>query len=88
MNQMGTSISGRRDGFPAVIQHDSPLSANTCGGPLVTLDGKVIGINIARSGRVETFALPSDVVQSYLEDLKDGKYAPTTQPTTAPSTRP
>ena len=86
MNQMGTSISARRDGFPAVIQHDSPLTANTCGGPLVSLEGKVIGINIARSGRVESFALPSDVVQSYLEDLKAGKYAPTTQP--APSTQP
>jgi len=88
MNQMGTSVSSRRAGFPAVIQHDSLLSSTTCGGPLVTLDGKVIGINIARSGRVESFALPSDLVQGYLEDLKTGKYPPTTQPTTAPADEP
>ena len=28
------------------------------GGPLATLEGKVVGINIARVDRVTTFALP------------------------------
>ena len=90
MNRMGGELSSRRSGFPAVIQHDSLLSPSTCGGPLVTLDGKAIGINIARSGRVESFALPADVVQSYLEDLKAGKYSPTTQPAedAVPATQP
>jgi serine protease Do len=88
MNKMGTQLSTRRAGFPAVFQHDSILSPTTCGGPLVTLEGKAIGINIARSGRVESFALPADVVQSYLEDLKAGKY-PTSQPSEdAPTTQP
>ena len=90
MNRMGGQLSSRRTGFPAVIQHDSLLSPTTCGGPLVTLDGKAIGINIARSGRVESFALPADVVQSYLTDLKSGKYPATTQPSdrALPTTQP
>ena len=64
-----------------------------CGGPLVDLSGKVIGINIARAGRTETYALPADVVQALLGPLENGKLAPvnanaphavTTQPTTLP----
>ena len=81
MNQMGGPLSSRNANFPAVIQHDTVLLPNQCGGPLVTLDGKAIGVNIARAGRVESFALPADVVQGLLGDLKSGKLAP-------PSTRP
>src|SRR5262249_54405804 len=46
------------------------------GGPLVDLDGKAVGINIARAGRVESFAVPSDTVLALLPDLKSGKLAP------------
>jgi serine protease Do len=58
----GGPLSTRRSGFPEVIQHDCPLQPNQCGGPLVDLDGDVVGINIARAGRVETYALPAHVV--------------------------
>src|SRR5262249_11927645 len=44
-----------------------------CGGPLVDLDGKTVGINIARAGRTETYAIPSEEVQALLADLKSGK---------------
>jgi serine protease Do len=40
-----------------------------CGGPLVDLDGKVIGINIARASRVSTYALPSKLVKQLLGSL-------------------
>jgi len=33
-----------------------------CGGPLMNLDGKAVGLNIARAGRVASYALPSSVV--------------------------
>ena len=46
------------------------------GGPLVDLDGRVLGLNIARAGRVETWALPGDVIQPIMADLKAGKYSP------------
>lgn len=74
-NAMGGALSGRRTGFPMVIQHDTVIRPTDCGGPLVDLDGNVLGINIARAGRVETWALPGDVIQPILKDLKAGKYA-------------
>jgi len=51
-------ISLRNDNFPEVLQHDIPLLPTDMGGPVATLEGKVVGINIARVDRVTTFALP------------------------------
>jgi serine protease Do len=84
MNRMGSQLSERRDGFAMILQHDTVLRPEECGGPLVDLDGKVIGINISRSGRVESLAIPSEAVTPILRDLMSGKLAPPT-PTAAPS---
>jgi RNA polymerase sigma factor (TIGR02999 family) len=35
------------------------LKPEECGGPLVDVDGRAVGLNIARAGRVETLALPA-----------------------------
>lgn len=75
-NQLGSKLSDRRTGFPMVLQHDTVLRPVDCGGPLVDLDGKVIGINIARAGRTETFAIPTEAIKPLLDDLKSGKLAP------------
>jgi serine protease Do len=75
-NAMGGALSGRRTGFPKVIQHDTVIRPTDCGGPLVDLDGRVLGINIARAGRVETWTIPGDVIQPVLKELKEGKSAP------------
>jgi serine protease Do len=76
MNELGSDLSHRRSGFPVIFQHDTVLAPSDCGGPIVDLDGKVIGINIARAGRTETYAIPSEAVQPLLDDLKSGKLAP------------
>lgn len=73
-NTMGGSLSDRRGGFSKVIQHDTVLNPKQCGGPLVDLEGNVLGINIARAGRVETWTLPSDVIDPVLTELKAGKF--------------
>jgi serine protease Do len=75
-NSMGSELSGRRTGFPAILQTDLVVDAKNCGGPIVDLDGKVLGISIARAGRVETWILPGEIIRPLLEDLKSGKYAP------------
>ncbi len=75
-NRMGGELSGRRDGFPAVLQHDTVLQPVDCGGPLVDLDGRVVGINIARAGRTETYAIPTGEILPLLDELKSGKLAP------------
>ncbi len=69
-NSMGSKLSDRRTGFPIILQHDSVLKPNDCGGPLVNLDGKVLGINIARAGRTESYAIPSEAVTPLLDRLK------------------
>jgi serine protease Do len=73
---MGTTLSKRRGEFPAILQHDTGLKPEDCGGPLVDLDGKTVAINISRSGRTETFAIPAEEVQAVLADLKSGKLVP------------
>ena len=61
-NQLGGRLSRRRDNFPLVVQHDTVLSPEDCGGPLLDIDGKGIGLNIARAGRTESYALTKATV--------------------------
>jgi serine protease Do len=68
--RMGGELSRRRDGFPAVFSHDAMLPPENCGGPLVDLSGAAVGINISRSGRIETLALPADVVQESITRMR------------------
>jgi len=75
-NSMGSVLSGRRTGFTEVLQTDMVVDAKDCGGPVVDLDGNVLGISIARAGRVETWVLPSEVIRPLLPALKAGKFAP------------
>ncbi|HZZ29447.1 MAG TPA: trypsin-like peptidase domain-containing protein [Pirellulales bacterium] len=76
MNEMGGALSYRSFSFPKVIQHDTVLRPADCGGPLVDLSGKVVGINIARAGRTESYAVPADNVRKLLADLENGHLAP------------
>jgi serine protease Do len=75
-NRLGGSLSNRRGGFPTVLQHDTVLLPKHCGGPLVGLDGKALGINIARAGRTETYAIPSELILTLIPELKSGKHPP------------
>ncbi len=69
-NELGSQLSRRRFGFPQVFQHDAVVKPTDCGGPVVDLDGQVVGFNIARAGRTETYAIPTDVVLERIEHLK------------------
>jgi S1-C subfamily serine protease len=74
-NEVGNFASGvnRHDtGFGEVIQHDGLLLPYECGGPLVDLAGRFIGMNIARSDRTKTFALTSSVIRSALKRMRKG----------------
>ncbi|MEM0925840.1 MAG: serine protease, partial [Planctomycetota bacterium] len=54
----------RLSGFDAVMQHDTVLLPNQCGGPVLDSSGNVVGLNIARAGRVISYALPSSLVNA------------------------
>ena len=75
-NRMGSTLSVKRAGFPTIFQHDMVVKPTDCGGPVVNLEGEVIGINIARAGRTESYAIPSEAIQPLLVDLRSGKLAP------------
>lgn len=79
MNRLG-AVPSRRDGnFPNVFQHDTPLFPEHCGGPIVDLDGQVVGLNIARKGRAASFALPSGYVRTLVDDLLRNEVAAKSQ---------
>ena len=69
--QMSGPVSKRKDNFPMIIQHDLPLPKEAMGGPLFNLEGKCIGINIARVDRVTVFSLPAQVARKMTTDLKN-----------------
>ena len=75
-NRMGSTLSRRRNDFVLAFQHDSVLQADECGGPVVDIDGQVVGLNIARAGRVDTLALPTSVVLESIAHMKSGDMAP------------
>jgi S1-C subfamily serine protease len=68
-DMMSGRVSKRRSGFPRVIQHDVIGNASTMGGPLLDLDGRCLGMNIARATRCETFAIPAADLKSLADRM-------------------
>ncbi len=64
----------RLSGFERAIQHDTVLEPDECGGPVLDSQGRAIGLNIARAGRVVSYALPASLVMpemvSMLEEAR------------------
>ena len=59
--------SGRRDGFSEVVPHDAVLQPDECGGPLYSLDGELLGLNIARHSRVRSYVLPAAMLKELVD---------------------
>jgi hypothetical protein len=76
--------SRRASGFGGVLQHDTPLPCMRMGGPLLGLDGRAIGINIARPDRTATYALPAARVKPLLAAWIEAAKAGNTLPAVAP----
>lgn len=74
-NRMGGKLSARRAGFEKILLHDTVLNPEECGGPIVNLKGEAVGLNIARAGRTETYALPVSVLRNRIEELMSGRLA-------------
>ncbi len=74
-SMMGGPLSKNRDGYPSALQTDLTLKPNECGGPLLDLDGQAVGINIARAGRVNSYAIPASEIRRLIGDLPDGRFA-------------
>lgn len=73
---LGSELSRVRAGFSTALQTDAPLRPEQCGSPLVDLNGRVLGMNIARSGRVSTLVLPASTIVTRLIELRSGELSP------------
>ncbi len=79
-----------------VIQTDAAMNPGNSGGPMLSLSGKILGINTFRidesfSGRIAEglgFAISERVVQSRIPELKTAAAAPTATPTRQPTPTP
>ena len=63
-----------RNSMSGALQHDLFLKPSECGGPLTDLDGHIVGINIAHSGRTESLAIPSASIAILLKTVETGKF--------------
>jgi len=65
----GDNLSKRYAPFSMAFQHDAWIEANECGGPVLDLEGRIVGVNIARLNRIAAFAIPADNLQETIAAL-------------------
>lgn len=71
MERMGGDLSLVRDGFSRVIQSDMKIKKNQVGGPIVNLDGQIVGVTLARADRTRTYIMSSKTIVDLLEKDTD-----------------
>lgn len=70
------SAAGETDwaSIDSVIMHDATVNPGNSGGPLVTSDGKVVGINYrARSAQDQYFTIGREIAVPIIDELKTGE---------------
>ena len=74
----------RADDFPTVIECAVPFYSYECGGPIVDLTGRAIGVTIARVASHGGMVIPGDCVLKLLPDLQSGRLAGNWAPVRSP----
>jgi S1-C subfamily serine protease len=86
MERMGGPISRVRDSFTRAIQSDMRPRPDQIGGPVADLQGRVVGITLARADRTRSFIMPAAAVQKLLETApRDPSLAQMRQPDEEPA---
>jgi serine protease Do len=81
MERMGGKISRIRDSFTQVLQSDMRPSPDQIGGPVVDLEGRAIGITVARADRTRSFIMPTAAIKKMLANTpKDPSIAKVREP--------
>jgi S1-C subfamily serine protease len=85
-DMMSGDFSKRRSGFPRVMQHDILGNSAIVGGPLLDIEGRCLGMNIARANRAESFAIPVEDLKALAERLmKQAAEAPAPEKADTPA---
>lgn len=71
MERMGGEPSKVRDGFSKVVQSDMGIQSDRIGGPVVDLEGRIVGITMARADRTRTYIMGSESVLNLLKGEYD-----------------
>ena len=69
LSEAGGTVSKRNGSFVSAFTHDTVLQASDCGGPVVNLDGRAVGLNIARADRTATYAIPARMIQMLIPEM-------------------
>ena len=67
MERLGGNVSRIRNGFSRVIQTDMPVDPNHAGAPVTDLQGRPIGLLVARADRTRSFILPAATLTNLLK---------------------
>jgi hypothetical protein len=71
MERMGGELSRIRDGFSRVVQSDMKIKADQIGGPVVDLQGRVVGVTMVRADRTRTYIMGSEAIMDLLKTESD-----------------
>jgi serine protease Do len=67
MNAKSGTRNRIRDDFANVVQSDMELESTQTGLPVIDLEGRIVGLVIARAGRISTLILPGNEIAEMLK---------------------